>query len=211
MKSNNILNKIIRFLQYALTSMIISSYVVAIIFSISMDLCLIKTYISSTAFIYYLITISKSPGSLLDANNATVKGICTKCNRIRGYQTKHCNICNKCYHKRDHHCILLGKCIAENNLKDFYYCLFFTLLYFLSMVFTKEYKLFYLLGTIGFGIFWVWMSFVIGLQKTSIEVLNMEEKPFNIQIIRNLYEYLKENPLNIFFPFLKVRNVVELE
>lgn len=210
MRGNDILITTIRILQCALTCTIISGYIVGILSSIVLELSFAKFYFLGTGFIYYLMALGKSPGSLLGIDEtSSVKGICNECNRIRGYRTKHCRICNKCYYSRDHHCVLLGKCVATNNIQEFFYSLLFSSVYFFVQFLTGTWKplALFLCMTLMCGT--VWFGAVIVSKKSSVELLEMERWKLNPKEIRNLSATVQTDLLYILFPFLRISTIVE--
>ena len=196
-------------LQYTLTCMVISGYITGILCTLIFDFSIVKCYFLGTSFIYYLIALIKSPGSLFDINDSEVKGICNKCNRIRGNHTKHCSICNKCYYKRDHHCVFLGKCIASNNLKDFLFSLIFLTIYGVLRLFTSSLKLVTAFFTFVALCATMWFSCVLTSEKTSGELAEFDKWRISRKDLRKFLLKMKDSPVNILFPYLKFTNTVE--
>lgn len=209
MKSDKFLQTLIILLQYTLTCIVVSCYITGILCTILFDFSIIKFYFLSTSFIYYLMALVKSPGSLFDVHDSEVKGICTKCNRIRGIKTKHCSICNKCYNKRDHHCMLLGKCIAQDNIKDF----IFMQIFLCGFVFLRAYcgPARMLCGFIGMLLILsiIWFSCIFAFEKTSREIIALDKWTFSLKGCKKILYTLKDSPINIFLPFLKLTATVD--
>ncbi|ORD94129.1 ERFB [Enterospora canceri] len=189
--------------------MMVSGFFISALCTIILDRSILKFYLITTASIYYGMALVKSPGSLFDINDSDVKGICNKCNRIRGDSTKHCTVCNKCYYKRDHHCVFLGKCVASNNIKDFFFCLLFTFLYSIAMLLTKPHKILLIFATTVIGMSLFWFATVISTGKSTSELLELEKWSFSIRCIGSLFYELRDRPHYILFPFLRIQHTVD--
>lgn len=209
MKTDKLLHFLIVLLQYTLTCMVISGYVTGILCTIILDASILKFYTLGTSFVYYMIALVKSPGSLFDIHDSEVKGICTKCARIRSNQTKHCSICNKCYHRRDHHCIFLGKCIASNNMKEFVFSLLFLSFYGILRIISGPCRLLVSFLTSITLLTFAWFSCAYALEIISQQIVEKDKWKITKTGIVKYLNKMKESPVDFFFPFLKLTTTVD--
>jgi hypothetical protein len=201
-------NKLTRHLEFFLITFVVFFYLMSLYDTVTSSSVFLPAYLLLTSFYYYTNCLSKPPGHLLDFNNANIKGICKKCNRIVGSRTVHCETCNKCYFKRDHHCPVIGKCIASDNFNDLYYTALFMMLYcILAVARTARtqplvfvYK--YLIGLLS--AFLLWLTLLVVVDKTSKEILKEESRmsrcDFKVGRLRHL---LDDGVLFILLPFLR--------
>lgn len=198
-------NRTTRTLEYMLVGTVIGLYVALIYVSAMCDRCLASLYLIATSFIYYVNLLLHSPAQPLCPESAAVRGLCSTCNRVRGARTRHCHICNQCYSRRDHHCMLIGRCVAESNMRDFYLCILFMLLFLVSWLFQRECKpLVGLLVACVLGSF-LWLSLCIAEGKTSHEMLKMERIVISPAHLASLLKYLRDDPVGILLPLLHSR------
>lgn len=209
MEFYEVVNKTIKFMECILISTVVGSYVTVLYVSAVRDRSVVSTYLILTSFIHYIMILTKSPGSLLDLGNASVVGLCNICNRIRGNRTRHCHICSKCYNKRDHHCMLLGRCIAEDNMRDFYFCILFLVAFLTTWLFAKDCKA--VVGIVAGGALGslLWLSLCIAHGKTSSEMMKLEDRRLKMRHIQNLMKYIGDDLLGMFLPVVNTRRRVE--
>ncbi|KAM0676024.1 hypothetical protein GVAV_000804 [Gurleya vavrai] len=178
-------------------------------------------YIEGLAVFYYCKLLKISPGSLVDFNGLEVRGNCLKCNRLRSNRTFHCDNCNKCYYKRDHHCPWIGKCIAAGNYKEYYLFVGFMTL-FLGFTFLRSdcfHEIAFFNNTVFcfFSLFFIWINFLLCIDRTSIEYQKKKENSFikynslwykleknnwKRKIESNVLDGNIKNIKYVFFPFL---------
>ena len=201
-------NRAIRYTENILIATIVSVYVLTAYVSIFRDGSILSSYLIIVSFLYYLHALAAAPGSLLDLGNASVKGLCNICNRVRGNRTRHCHVCNKCYNKIDHHCLLLGKCLAENNMRDFYFCILFLMLFLVSWLVQKDCKALLGILTLCVSCYLAWISVCISQDKATTEGASFKHirEPAHL---RRLGCFLKGNPLKILLPLAYCRNDIE--
>lgn len=180
MKPYEAINRIIRYLERILTAGIICLYLAALYISAVKDKSIFTTLFIAISLVQYCMAITKKPGPLLDDSTSRVKGLCTICKKIRGCRTSHCHVCNKCFKKRDHHCILIGRCISENCLRNVYFCTFFTLLFSISWLISKPFKVLLFILSLFLVSVLVWTSLCIACDRTTSELL----ADFNIKLTR---------------------------
>lgn len=202
-------NRIVRSAECALISLVLGAYALLIYISIMKDRSICSSYLIVTSFTYYVILLVKSPGSLLDLGDASVRGLCTICNRVRGNKTRHCYVCSKCYDKLDHHCMLTGKCIAQNNIREFYLCIVFTLLFTISWLVKKNEKVVPCLAMLVLLGVLMWYSMCIALNMTGSELLKHQEKRIEFKHLKRIAGLVSQDPLGLFFPILRSRCKVE--
>lgn len=200
--------------------------------SLSLVSLLIYSYILTLSLFYYCSLLKKSPGSLLDYNGLEIRGICQKCNRLRSNRTFHCDSCDKCYYKRDHHCPWLGKCVAQDNYREYYFFILFMVIFqcmslFRTNLFVETVFFTNMLTGVLF-IFFLWINFLLCIDKTSIEYYKsfnelsfikckslwtkLSKDNYFTKICGNLYGGDKGSLWLVFFPFLyKSLYVVEGE
>lgn len=209
MEFYEIANKATKFMECILVSGVVGLYMTASYISVVRDRSVLASYFIITSFIHYTMILAKSPGSLLDLGNASVMGLCSTCNRIRGNRTRHCHVCNKCYNKRDHHCMLLGRCIAENNMRDFYFCTLFLVAFLLTWLCTKGCKA--MTGIVACGALasLSWLSLCIAHDRTSSEMMKVEDRWLRMRHVRSLLRYIGEDLVGALLPVVNTRRKVE--
>ena len=188
---------------------VLSVFAVLSYVSIFEDKSILFSYVLFLSASHYISVLCKSPGAPLDLDNATIRGLCTVCHRIRGSRTKHCYICNKCYNKRDHHCILIGRCVAEDNIKDLFLCMLFLGIFLVNWLITKQLKVLIAIPVLGIVAFLSWMALCIGTNKTTAEICKSWTGEIRREDIVQLFRVLGSDPLRIFFPVLNYRSKVE--
>jgi hypothetical protein len=213
MEIYSFINKCTKKLEFLVISTVVSFYMLSIYDTILSSHKCIPLYIICLSFYYYLILLTKSPGTLLDFNCSQIQGLCKKCNRIVGSRTVHCELCNKCYYKRDHHCIITGKCIASNNTKDLFFNLLFLFIYSILAMnresLLKEFVFFYKYTTILSGVLLIWVGVLLTIDKTTSEFFSMDKSVYTEVELRRITGLKENGVINIVFPFLnrKVRMV----
>jgi hypothetical protein len=204
-------NRVTRHLEFFLITFVVFFYFASMYDTLTSSSIILPAYFLLASFYYYATCLSKSPGHLLDFNNANIKGICKRCNRIVGSRTVHCETCNKCYFKRDHHCPIIGKCVASDNFNDLYYCALFMVLYCVSAIGRSTraqpllfiYK--YLIGLLT--AFLLWLTFLLLTDRTSREVLKERDLMGTVRIGR-LKALVNDGILFILLPFLRYKTAV---
>ncbi|KAI5172379.1 hypothetical protein PAEPH01_1743 [Pancytospora epiphaga] len=197
------INRTTRILECMIVTTIISLYFISGYISIVYDRCPVSFYLVFTSFIYYIRLLLLNPAHPLSSTDGSIRGLCNTCNRVRGAKTRHCYICNRCYNKRDHHCMLIGKCVAEENIRDFYFCLLFILLFLAGWLYHRESKLLVGIFIPCAGGFFAWLSLCISEGKTSHEMLKNRGLAISSKNMSNLMMYYKSNLMGILFPLLK--------
>lgn len=211
MKIHKLITTLVKYIEKILILLILSAYTITITVFAFKKHDIIATYFIFSSFIYYVIMLKKSPGSLLDFGNANIRGLCNQCNRIKGDRTKHCYICNKCYNKLDHHNMLIGSCIAENNILEMILCNLFLLLFFLICMHKETYSKFLFIFSFGIFIFISWLIYSIGKDKTMKEIDKNEYKRFNFKNFKFIIDIIKTRPLKILFPFFSTKAQVDYQ
>ena len=106
-------------------------------------------------------------------------------------RSKHCNECQRCVSTYDHHCKIINSCIGENNKSVF--CLFllsqFLIFSFGNYVIMLKYYLnmkfkilcfltFYGFLTIFFGLYFIFIVYLIVTNQTTYEIFHKEQCPY---------------------------------
>lgn len=207
-----LMNKLVKYLEFFIVTLVISLYLLACYEAVKGSNITLSLYLLSTSFYYYLRCLAKSPGQLLDFNNAEIKGICKRCSRIVGTRTVHCDICNKCYHKRDHHCPIIGKCVASDNFRDLYLSVLFLSLYSLTAVLRDTgfhpllfmYKYILVLS----AAFVCWLTVLVLTDKTTKELLKSREEIATDIKMSRLGMLFGGGLLDVFLPYIQWRTHV---
>lgn len=195
------MNRIVKYMEWILITTIISVYLTLIYTSVMYDRSIFFSYLVFISFIHYLVILVKSPGSLLDLGNASVRGLCRICNRVRGTRTRHCYLCDKCYNKRDHHCILIGRCIAADNLKEVFLCCFFLFLFLSNWMLTKPQGFIIVMPVLTLLVSICWICLCVAHDKTTAELYSSENKSVGKTELKQLLGFIFSNPIQAVFPF----------
>lgn len=198
-----LLNRGIRYLEFLVVAFVLLLYVLECYETARLPGRAAPLFFLLTSLCHYISCLAKSPGQLLDFDDASIKGMCKKCNRIVGSRTVHCEICNKCYHKRDHHCPIIGKCVASDNFRNLYFATLFMVLYVLLAAFRVSQAhhvllhkyLFVLLSAVV-----CWMTLLLVADKTTAELVASRQVRQSIRLSR-LGKLLDKGLLGILAPY----------
>ncbi len=194
------LNKILEsYLLLALVAIVLYCTYSAVVY----DKSFVEIYFIFTAMCYFVVAKTTSPGSLVDYEDSGVKGICYKCGRIRGRNTKHCEICEKCYCKKIYHCPVLGKCVAKENLKEYLYFLLFSDFYFIWASYYKKRKflLFCIISLLTSLIGYLISKLLKNLKEKNEEGLKKKESGD----MNKLFDFLYSPIVELLLPLTKMK------
>jgi len=165
--------------------------------------------------------------------NPGTSTMCDKCAEKRPERAHHCAVCGRCVLRMDHHCPWIGNCVGIRNHKSFILMLGYGMSACLTFVFTAfpwfkanffggvharrghlplQLPLMFSLGamlaasfSIALGILFISHIFLMGVNRTSIELGYPGDNPYSLGYLLNAKQLLGELDLRWLLPLAPVQ------
>jgi len=160
--------------------------------------------------------------------------MCSKCGEKRPERAHHCSVCGRCVLRMDHHCPWIGNCVGIRNHKSFILMLGYGMLACLTLAFTafpwikvkllggvsrpQGYQLpvqSYLMFSLGamlaasfslaLGILLISHIFLLGVNRTSIELGYSGTNPYSLGCLLNAKQLLGELDVSWLLPVTPIQ------